>query len=142
MVIESTGLALSDLTFVPMAKHAKIMLGLMTFVPMVLSVLLLLAMIDGWFIPEAIHGGDQSEILVLLPLGFSLLLLTLTLVLGLGVTVYYLVHSINNPNIDSTQRLVWVLVILMSGLFGCALYWLFLIWREEPPEVSGRSDFQ
>lgn len=136
MVIDSTGLALSDLTFVRMTKHAKIMLGLMTFIPMVLSVLLLLAMIDGWFMPDDLNVGEHSEIYVLLPLGLSLLLLTVTVVLGLGVTVYYLVHSINNRKIDSTQRLVWVLVILMSGLFGCALYWLFLIWREEAPEVS------
>lgn len=119
-----------------MTKHTKIVLGLMTFVPMVLVVLFVLSMLDGWFKPEYFADSDESPLIVFMPLGVSVLLFILSMVLSLGMTVYYLVHAINNPMIDGSHRLVWVLTLLLGGLFTCALYWLFQIWREDDDRLD------
>lgn len=37
--------------------------------------------------------------------------------------VYTVYHAINNPKLYSTQRLLWILIILLATLFGWIAYW-------------------
>jgi hypothetical protein len=49
---------------------------------------------------------------------------------SLGLLIYYLIHAINNKQIDSTERLIWVLVFIFAGTIGFPIYWYLRIWKE------------
>ena len=55
----------------------------------------------------------------------------LTGVLSLGLLVFFIIHMINNKKLDSTERLVWILVFLFAGVIGYPVYWYMRIWTEK-----------
>lgn len=45
-------------------------------------------------------------------------------ILSVIVWIWALVHAIQNPALDGTMRIVWVLVIVFTGILGAAIYLL------------------
>ena len=54
-------------------------------------------------------------------LGPEIAILMLAVVGGV-VWLYALIHAIRNPALDSTMRIIWVLVILFASLLGAIVY--------------------
>jgi hypothetical protein len=42
----------------------------------------------------------------------------------LAIWIWALVNAIQNPALDSTMRMIWVLVIVFTGIIGAAVYLL------------------
>lgn len=61
-------------------------------------------------------------ILNFLNIGAAEMLLFVAPVMVIGI--YTLYQCVNNPNLSSTQRIVWLIVILSVPLFGCLGYLL------------------
>ena len=76
--------------------------------------ILLLAQTDA---PDAGVGG-------LLAGGACMLVAVVMGLLTLALVIWALVDAIKNPALDSNMRLIWVLVILLTGILGAALYLL------------------
>ncbi len=47
--------------------------------------------------------------------------------------VYYVVHAVKNPNlIDSDDRLLWILAIILGNGLGVFIYWIYQIKKQDP----------
>ncbi len=114
----------------------KITIGLLTVLPLVFLVLFVVAITGGLFKPDAELLASDDPVVFILPLGGMLLTLLLATVTGLAMFVYYIIHILNNQRLDATQRLGWSFVVLLGGAFGCLIYWLFQIWREEDDRIN------
>jgi hypothetical protein len=55
-----------------------------------------------------------------------------TAFLGFGLYIYYLVHAINNKEIDSTEKIMWVILFTFSGFIGVPVYFF--------TRVNGKSN--
>jgi hypothetical protein len=66
------------------------------------------------------NGADAGPLFV----GFGLLwlLMFILALVALGVWIWALVDAIRNPALDSTMRIVWVLVIVFTQIIGAILY--------------------
>jgi hypothetical protein len=54
-------------------------------------------------------------------LGFGIFGIVLA-ILAVALWVWSLVHAIRNPALDDMMRIVWVLVIVFTGLIGSLIY--------------------
>ena len=54
---------------------------------------------------------------------------------SLGLLVYFIIHSINNKAIDSTERIIWVLIFIFAGMIGFPVYWYMRIWKAPLPSL-------
>ena len=52
---------------------------------------------------------------------------------SLGLLVYFLIHSINNPAVHKDERLMWILMFIFIGMISMPIYWYMRIWK-----VSGQ----
>lgn len=75
--------------------------------------------------PEWVHG---------LMAGF-MAIHCLTMVAGLALIVVYVVSVVNNPRLDQTMRIIWILLTLFGGAFAMPVYWYLYLWRNRE-EVS------
>jgi len=66
--------------------------------------------------------------------GFAILMMLCTL----GLLIYFIIHVVNNTVIDSTERIIWVLVFIFAGMIGFPVYWYMRIWKAPLP-VSNYS---
>lgn len=114
----------------------KLVAGLLTMLPLVLFVLFIIAMFGGLYNPDPLTIEGNKPNLMLLNLGYAMLLLVLFAITSLAMTVYYLVHIVNNQRLEGGQRLFWALFTLLMGPLGCLLYWVFQIWREDDDRIE------
>lgn len=66
--------------------------------------------------------------------GGIILIWALFVVSTLVLLIWALVDCIKNPNLSSTQRIIWVLIILFIGCIGPVLY--LLVGRHPAPPPS------
>lgn len=60
-----------------------------------------------------------------LALGGGMMIVAIVLgIIALAIWIWALVNAIQNPALDSTMRIVWVLVIVFTGIIGAIVYLL------------------
>jgi Phospholipase_D-nuclease N-terminal len=66
------------------------------------------------------NAGDAAGFFV----GFGILwvLMLLLGIAAVGVWIWALVDALQNPALDSTMRIVWVLVIVFTQIIGAIIY--------------------
>jgi hypothetical protein len=66
------------------------------------------------------NAGDVGGLFV----GFGILwiLMAILFLAALGVWIWALVDAIQNPALDSTMRIVWILVIVFTQIIGAIIY--------------------
>ena len=47
--------------------------------------------------------------------------------------IYYIIQVVNNQALDSTERIIWILVFIFAGMIGYPVYWYMRIWKVYPP---------
>lgn|SRR5574338_165546 len=120
-----------------MSKSSKIILGILSFLPFVFLLGYFV-----WFIGLFIHmmgaAGSGNAYPGEMPDHFlgnmiwMIILMALMAIFTFGLFIYYVVHVVNNKTIDSSERLVWILVFIFANMMGFPIYWYMRIWRETP----------
>lgn len=67
-------------------------------------------------------------------IGFAIGILLLSILISIGMTIYYIIHILNNEKLDKEKKehLIWVFVTLLAGYIGQFIYWYMKIWKDEP----------
>ena len=47
----------------------------------------------------------------------------LAMMLGMALLVAYIIDVVNNPNVPSEKRVLWMLVVFLGGFIGMLVYW-------------------
>lgn len=67
---------------------------------------------------------------------FWMVIIGLTLgLLSFGLLIYYVIHAINNKNIDSNEKIVWVIVFVVGVIVAFPIYYFMRILKE-PEHLS------
>ena len=119
-----------------MSTTRRLLLGLLSFLPIVLFIVYLIVFFS-FFISICGHVHEEDVLPALLAERIAGLVAAIILlaVCSLFLLVYFIVHSINNRAIDSTERIVWVLIFIFAGMIGFPVYWYMRIWKTPLPSV-------
>lgn len=63
----------------------------------------------------------------------------LTGLVNLGLTIFYIVHAIRTFDPKNDMRIIWVVIILLIGIFANPVYWYLHIWRDRKKEDSAST---
>ena len=56
--------------------------------------------------------------------------------IGIISFIYYIVHAVKNPNlIESEDRLLWILAIILGNGIGVFIYWIYQIKKKDPRPI-------
>jgi hypothetical protein len=66
------------------------------------------------------NAGDAGGFLV--GIGILWLLMVILAIAAFGVWIWALIDAIQNPALDGTMRLVWILVIVFTHFIGAIVY--------------------
>lgn len=108
-----------------MSDFKKKLLGILTAWPFAwifLFILFVFGLIAGN------PGGDLGPIGGLLFM-FFFLIHFLTVLLAIGLQVYYIINVFRNGNVDKDQQIVWVLALFFGGIIAMPIYWYMNIWK-------------
>ena len=61
--------------------------------------------------------------------------------IGVISFIYYVVHAVKNPNLmESDDRLLWILAIILGNGIGVFIYWLYQIKKKDPRPIIDLYD--
>jgi len=114
-----------------MSRSSKLFIGLLSFLPIILLVVLFFMMFR--LFPTFIEWGNYepapqavfSAFGPMFILGFGMALLSL------GLLIFFIMHLLRNKAMDSTERIIWILVFLFAGIVGYPIYWYMRVWKNE-----------
>ncbi|HNU82823.1 MAG TPA: hypothetical protein PKO05_05280 [Thermoanaerobaculia bacterium] len=117
-------------------KPLALVIGGLTLLPAVLLAiafaLFLLLVVAG----EGHHRGPGYGLLATM---IGLFVVTILLIIGL--LVFYIAHLFKNPRLQQETRILWVLVLFLSnqaglGFVACIIYWWLHIWSVARAETN------
>ena len=114
-----------------MSRSSKLFIGILSFLPIILLFTLLFMVI--WLIPTFVEWDKTYEPapqevigtfgpIFILGLGMGLL--------SIGLLVFFIMHLLRHKAMDSTERIIWILVFLFAGIVGYPIYWYMRVWKD------------
>lgn len=125
-----------------MTRTNKIILGVLTFLPIFFVIgYFIIALISLSHLP---HGGmetlDEDPSKFVGSLFFGGLFIFLGVLIGLGLMVYYLIHAARNAQLSETERVVWIVVLVIaSGLASIVYYFMNIVPLPDPSSKEATS---
>ena len=114
-----------------MSRSSKLFIGILSFLPIVLLFVMLFMILR--LFPTFIEWGNNYEPAPqevfslfgpLFILGFGMG------ILSIGLLIFFIMHLIRNKTMDSTERIIWILVFLFAGVVGYPIYWYMRVWKD------------
>lgn len=124
-----------------MSQGTKITLGILSFLPFIL-LLILLSMVFGFvfgIVGEVSAHGEPDGAMIASNVFPIVLLASVSGILSFGLAIYYIVHVMSLKGLDSTVQIVWVLVLLFTSPIGSVIYWYMNIWNDPVVKVTPAS---
>ena len=114
-----------------MSRSSKLFIGILSFLPIVLLFVLLFMILR--LLPTFIEWDNNYEPapqevfslfgpIFILGMGMGLL--------SIGLLVFFIMHLLRHKAMDSTERIIWILVFLFAGIVGYPIYWYMRVWKD------------
>ena len=114
-----------------LTKNQKVILGIFTAIPFLLLPYILFEIFSFVIDLAAHHENDPDLSHVLMGIFafiFPIILLSIT---SLGLLVMYIIHASGNKSMDSTERIIWILIFIFFGVVAFPIYWILRIWNDK-----------
>jgi hypothetical protein len=121
-----------------MTKSKKIWLGFLSVVPLLSGFALIIYMFTTFTtLPfwELDNGEAPPPWFIDRMISFFIVAMVLLLI-HLGLLIYFIVHVMNNPQVKSEERIIWILVFIFVNSVGFPIYWAIRIWPSPKPESN------
>jgi hypothetical protein len=119
-----------------MTRNKKILLGIFTFLPALFVLAYVFIFIKFFFSSMGTPQFDPyvNEEYFFGNLVLLVLLIFAAIALGIGMMIYYIIHANKNPKFDSNQKLIWILILVLTTLIGNIVYYFVEIIPEKQIE--------
>ena len=124
-----------------LSKPVRILVGIATFWYALYLLLTIVSMLIffGYVLFALLAGGETISTLgtlfrQILSLEFMLPIHVCSLILEVGLLIFYLVHTIKNTKASDSMRIVLGLGHLFLPFVAMPIYYYLYIWKENPPE--------
>lgn len=118
-----------------MSNSSKIILGIISLLPIIF-----IAAYFIWFISffadmmntagHRQNNPDSMPPYFIKNILWMMMLVGLSMLISVGLMIYYIIHVVNNKSIDSNERIVWILVFIFINIIGYPVYWYMRIWKD------------
>lgn len=120
-----------------MSISRKLLLGLFSLLPMLFLVIYFIVFFSFFItIIRNSHNPDLLPEMMLEHIGSIIAFMLLMVITKLGTLIYFIIHAVNNPAIDGTERIVWILVFIFAGMIGFPVYWYMRIWKTPDARIN------
>jgi hypothetical protein len=122
-----------------MNKTKKVWLGLLAFLPIITAIIAVIYVFTN-FLPEMIRMDGMHEepdpLFVFSKFSPMIFFIILSVIIQLGLLIFFIIHAINNKQVKSEERIIWILVFIFVSTIGFPIYWGLRIWPDPKPESN------
>src|SRR3954466_9221278 len=112
-----------------MSRRRKLTLAVVTAWPLLYMVLFI-----GWIVWAFASSAAGDDALPGFGVVFGLHIATMLLILGL--TIFYVLHALRSGRVPPNERLLWVVILFVGNAIAMPIYWWLYVWKEPEPAVQ------
>lgn len=113
-----------------LSQGQKILIGILTLLPFLIGPYVFFQ-IFSFIMTAASQDNFEPEPASILSAVFSFIFpIILISIISLGLFIFYIIHAINTKTMDTTERLIWILLFIFVGIIVFPIYWFLRIWNE------------
>lgn len=116
-------------------RSTKILLGIGTIWPVVYIAIFFIA-IFSMIALTPVPGDPAPDPIFAVGIIAFFIVHFVTILLSLGLTVFYIVHAVKNTRLDSNMRIIWIILFFFGGMLAEPIYWYLQIWKEPEPTIG------
>jgi len=120
-------------------KSSKIILGILTFLPL-LFVISFLGFIIINFFSMFFSQEPVMPLMLFSYLSYILPYVFPIILLSMGLFVFYIIHIVQNALLDTEKRILWVVVMFLAYGVAIPTYWYIHIWKDNSSKVSNADE--
>jgi tellurite resistance protein TehA-like permease len=120
-----------------MSKNTKILVGVLTILPFISIIAYIWAMIK--MISEISNAGSAPDALAFSGFASMFIMIGITVLLSIGLLIYYIVHAVNNKSLTSEERLMWILLFVFISTIAFMIYWVLRIWQDKDERIESNK---
>jgi uncharacterized membrane protein len=117
-----------------MSKNTKIAVGILTVLPLI-GIFFYIGFIFR-FIMTIQNSDSAPDTEVLKNIFIVATLLIVSILLNIGLLVFYIVHAVNNKKLESNERVMWVLLFVFISTIAFMIYWVLRIWQDKESKIA------
>lgn len=117
-----------------MKKSTKILLAIATVFPFAYMIFFFVVVFFSFFMMSQEGSSEGGAMPILFMILIPLHLLTMLLIMGL--TVFYIVNVFRNNRVEKDKKVLWAVVLFMGSIIAMPIYWYLYIWREGVESVT------
>ena len=114
-----------------MSRSSKLFIGILSFLPIILLLVflfMLFGMFPTFFQWDKYEPAPQEVFSAFAPLFFLGFAMG---ILSIGLLIFFIMHLLRHKALDSTERIIWILVFLFAGIVGYPIYWYMRVWKDD-----------
>ena len=114
-----------------MSRSSKLFIGILSFLPIILLLVflfMLFGMFPTFFQWDKYDPAPQEVFSAFAPLFFLGFAMG---ILSIGLLIFFIMHLLRHKALDSTERIIWILVFLFAGIVGYPIYWYMRVWKDD-----------
>jgi len=120
-----------------MSSAQKTLYGILAFLPVVISILLVVQLfsIISEIIPTSRFDEPDPKMMFdkMLPFVMGAMF---TGLISLASIIAYIVHAVNNKDVQSNERIMWILLFIFFGYISAPIYFFTRIVNDKPKDDS------
>jgi TM2 domain-containing membrane protein YozV len=121
-----------------MSKNIKLLVGLLTLLPLIGFAFYIWTFIK--IVTSIASAGAPDSVALSSDFVSIFTMLLLTVLMSIGLLVFYIVHAVKNKSLTSDERLMWILLFVFISTIAFMIYWALRIWNEEAPKTEAIKD--
>jgi Trk-type K+ transport system membrane component len=122
-----------------MSKNTKILVGVLTVLPLISIIAYIWAMIK--MISEISNAGSAPHDLAFSGFASMFIMIGITVLLSIGLLIFYIVHAVNNKSLTSEERLMWILLFIFISTIAFMIYWVLRIWQDKGEVIQNNNAY-
>jgi len=114
-----------------MSKSSKLAIGFVSFIPLILvgvMIVMIFSLIPEFIEWDKYEPGAREIFTTFAPI---FIIGIFTALISLGLLIFFIIHLVNNKQLEPGERIVWVFVFLFASMIGYPIYWFLRIWNEK-----------
>lgn len=108
---------------------AKIILGVLSFIPPLFAITILGLIVSNFFF-MSFSENPEMPLMLFSYLSKLFPYIFFVAILALGLFVFYIVHIIQNSFFDTEKRILWIAIMFFAYGIAIPIYWYVHIWKQ------------
>lgn len=114
-----------------MSRPTKLVIAALTLAPIVLMLVMVVLLLA--HLPAFFESGGSVSPQILQDLGELFYLPIAASILGVGLLIFYAGHLlVTRAAAPTSEKALWLLLLLCVPMIGMPIYWFMHIWTEQP----------